>query len=325
MKTNRIFLFLLTATTLAVAGSCGKLSEGVVRDIAFPEHDPQIAVTFMARPDADTLVARAMSSAAILDTAGSQKIKDAVFTLTHSNGTSITWGDQADWVNGLGHVLTDAELAAGTWRLDVEAPGFEAVTAEQVMPPVIDSVGDYAYSWVSELVDSYEGEDPVEGAYLSRTIDFTLTLPDRLGEADYFIVRSQIKPEWEELDEGEYSGGYAILTSQIDDDPRMTFNQTAGGFLFQDIGDLEALTSLAFRVFQELWGPDLDALIEVPVVIEVAAVSPEMALYYERLDLINNPSGGPLFTEPILAFSNVSSGYGCFGLYTSSELELSVD
>ena len=323
MNVNRIILLLFAL--VGVLSGCGKLSDGVVRDIAFPEHDPQIAVTFMARPNADTLVARAMSSAAILDTAGSQKIKDAVFTLTHPSGVSITWGDQADWVSGLGHVLTDAELPAGTWQLDVEAPGYDAVTAEQVMPPAIDSVGEYAYNWTSELVDSYQGEDPVEGAYLSRTIDFQLTLPDRVGESDHFLIRAQIKPEWNE-DEGEpFSGGYAILTTQIEDDPRMVYNETMGGYLLQDVGDLEALTSLPFRVFQEAWGDELAVLLAAPVMIEIAAVSPEMALYYERMDLINNPSGGPLFTEPILAYSNVSSGYGCFGLYTSSELALTVE
>jgi len=105
----------------------------------------------------------------------------------------------------------------------------------------------------------------------------------------------------------------------------MVYNETMGGYLLQDVGDLEALTSLPFRVFQEAWGDELAVLLAAPVMIEIAAVSPEMALYYERMDLINNPSGGPLFTEPILAYSNVSSGYGCFGLYTSSELALTVE
>jgi hypothetical protein len=41
--------------------------------------------------------------------------------------------------------------------------------------------------------------------------------------------------------------------------------------------------------------------------------------------LIENPSGGPLFTEPLLAFSNMSTGFGCFGLYTSCELELTAE
>jgi hypothetical protein len=59
-----------------------------------------------------------------------------------------------------------------------------------------------------------------------------------------------------------------------------------------------------------------------PARLELAALSPELAEYYRTLELISNPSGGPLFTEPLLAYSNVSTGFGCFGLYTSCNLEL---
>ena len=92
------------------------------------------------------------------------------------------------------------------------------------------------------------------------------------------------------------------------------------GYIFEDAGDLSAASDLPFRIFQERWGEGLKDVMQSSIILEVAAVSPEMALYYQRLDLISNPSGGPLFTEPILAYSNVSSGYGCFGLYTSIAL-----
>ena len=103
------------------------------------------------------------------------------------------------------------------------------------------------------------------------------------------------------------------------------WNQLCGGFLIQDIDAVEALNGLPFQLSQEVWGPEFDAVSSEPVVLEVCALSAEMAQYYERLDLIDNPSGGPLFTEPVLAYSNVSSGYGCFGLYTSSTLPLSFE
>ncbi len=38
--------------------------------------------------------------------------------------------------------------------------------------------------------------------------------------------------------------------------------------------------------------------------LELAALSPELYEYYRTLELIANPSGGPLFTEPLLAYSN---------------------
>jgi len=309
---------------IGIAG-CGKLSEGVVREIEFPEHDPQIALTFMARPTADSLVARAHSSAGILDSIGSKRIMEAIFTLEHTSGTAITWGGEVDWIQGLGHVLTDVELADGQWTLTVEAPQFETVTATQVMPPRIDSIGDYSYSYASDLANEFVDEDEFGNVYLSRTIEFELTLPDRVESNDHFLVRAQKAFNWEDFEENSEFGGYAFLNPRVEDDPRIVWNQLCGGYLIEDIDAVEALNGLPFEIFQEAWGPDLDVVVSEPVVIEICAVSPEMAQYYQRLDLISNPSGGPLFTEPVLAYSNVSSGYGCFGLYTSSTLPLQFD
>jgi len=319
-------LLFLLALILGTTG-CDKLSEGVVRDIAFPEHDPQIAVTFMARPVADSLVARAHSSAGILDSIGSKRIKEAVYTLEHAAGNSITWGGEADWVQGLGHVLTDVDLADGSWTLTVEAPEFEAVTATQVMPPRIDSTGSYAYTYTAALEDELVEDYEFGYAYLTRTIDFSLTLPDRADAADYFLVRVEKSFNWdyfEEEEEAEY-GGYVVLNPRVEDDPRIVWNQLCRGYLIQDIDAVEALNNLPFEIYQEVWGPELEDISAEPIVLEVCAISTEMAQYYERLDMIDNPSGGPLFTEPVLAYSNVSSGYGCFGLYTSSALPLSFE
>lgn len=319
-------LLFLLVLALGFTG-CGKLSEGVVRDIAFPEHDPQIAVTFMARPVADSLVARAHSSAGILDSIGSKRIKEAVYTLEEASGTSITWGGEADWVQGLGHVLTDVDLADGNWTLTVEAPEFETVTAAQTMPPRIDSIGSYAYAYTAALEDEFVDEDEFGNTYLTRTIDLSLTLPDRVDAADYFLVRAQKTFSWEDFEEEEEAefGGYVVLNPRVEDDPRIVWNQLCGGYLIQDIDAVEALNGLPFQLFQEAWGPDFEGVSAEPVVLEVCAISAEMAQYYERLDLIDNPSGGPLFTEPVLAYSNVSSGYGCFGLYTSSTLPLTFE
>ena len=116
-----------------------------------------------------------------------------------------------------------------------------------------------------------------------------------------------------------------MLNPRVEDDPRIVWNQLCRGYLIQDIDAVEALNSLPFELNQEAWGPDLETISAEPIVLEVCAISAEMAQYYERLDLIDNPTGGPLFTEPILAYSNVSSGYGCFGLYTSSTLPLAFE
>ena len=211
------------------------------------------------------------------------------------------------------------------WRteptLTVEAPEFETVTASQVMPQRIDSTGSYAL--YTAIVEDGSWRKRSEGAYVSRTIDFTLTLPDRRDAADYSWSSTEVFnwDDFEEEEEVEY-GGYVAQP------PRRTTRASSGTSpegAYSGHRRCGGLNSLPFELYQEAWGPELEVISAEPIVLEVCAISAEMAQYYERLDLINNPSGGPLFTEPVLAYSNVSSGYGCFGLYTSSTLSLSFE
>jgi len=325
MKMNnfRPSLPIFLALLVLLLSGCERLSNGVVREIDFPEHTPEIAVTLMAQNQMDSLVSRAHSSAGILDSIGSKRIKSALYTLTHEDGTSLTWGGEEDWTSGLGHVLTDVDLAAGTWSLLVEAEGFESVTAEQLMPPPLDTLGAYALAYDTTLVDFSVEEYDSGKFYLSRTLDLRISLPNRSGEQDFFVLRILNENEFiEEVEEEDPIGGYAVLTASLENDPRLEYNRLLGGFIIEDAGDLNALNDLPFRIFQERWGESLEDVMQPTIIVEASAVSPEMALYYQRLDLISNPSGGPLFTEPILAYSNVTSGYGCFGLYTSIALPL---
>ena len=149
-----------------------------------------------------------------------------------------------------------------------------------------------------------------------------LDLPDGAGNRDFFLLRAQTENFDEEDEIWENS---TWLSPEIEDDTRMTYNGLAGGWMIEDISDANSLNALGFEVNQYLSGSNLDSLLARPAKLELAALSNELAEYYRTLELINNPSGGPLFTEPLLAFSNMSTGFGCFGLYTSCELELTAE
>lgn len=307
-------------TLLTLASGCDKLSRGVVREIEFPDHDPELAVTFLARPQADSLYARTHASSGILDSAESPRVKTAEYTLTHESGVTVNWGGQEDWVSHFGHLLTDVDLALGTWTLTVSAAGFETATSEQTFPPVIAADGNYAYSAQSALVDSvFEGEP--DWYWGNREYELSLSLPDRPDVEDHFLLRSQLGFKYGAG--GDWGEGQHIwLEAVIRDDPRVEYNESLGGYLIQDVPGADALESIPFEVFQEAWGEDAEAFFEAPPVLELAALSPEMVLFYRRLDQVVDGAGGLFFSEPLLSYSNVSSGYGCFGLYTSTEVIL---
>jgi hypothetical protein len=322
MNRKKLPILHLSVVFLALLFSgCERLGNGIVQEIEFPTHTPQLAVTLISRPMTDTLVARAQTSAGILDTTGSKRLKNALFTLTHEDGASYTWGGQTDWLNGIGHVLPNAELAAGLWTLECEEENFETATATQMVPPQIDSLGDYLYATTVELnslnIDEYS-EGDITKYFVDRNWTLELSLPDRSEARDFFILRPQ---QVNDAEEDEFWSNSTWISPEIEDDTRMNYNGLARGWMIEDISDANSLNSLRFEVNQFVTGDDLEALL-TPAKLELAALSPELSEYYRTLELIENPSGGPLFTEPLLAYSNMSSGFGCFGLYTSCELEL---
>ena len=312
---------LLFACLALLFSGCERLGNGVVQEIDFPTHTPQLAVTLISRSATDTLVARAHTSAGILDTTGSKRLKNALFTLTHEDGASYAWGGQTDWVNGISHVLSDVQLEAGLWTLQCEEDEFETATATQLVPPQIDSLGDYAYSIVANLneieVEEYSDGD-ITKYFVNRNWSLELDLPDRAANRDFFVLKPQ--PLDEESAEDFWENG-TWISSEIEDDTRISYNSLAGGLMIEDVSDGNSLNALRFEVNQFVSGDDLELLL-APIPLELAALSPELAEYYRTLELIANPSGGPLFTEPLLAYSNVSSGFGCFGLYTSCVISL---
>ncbi|MDB4694786.1 DUF4249 domain-containing protein, partial [Flavobacteriales bacterium] len=218
-------------------------------------------------------------------------------------------------------VLPNVELAAGLWTLQCEEDAFETATATQLVPPQIDSLGDYAYAMVSNLneieVEEYsEGE--VTKYFVNRNWTLELDLPDRSADRDFFVIKPvPVEAENEE----DFWENSTWISSEIEDDTRISYNSLAGGLLIEDVSDGNSLNAMRLEVNQFASGDDLESLL-VPAQLELAALSPELAEYYRTLELIDNPSGGPLFTEPLLAYSNISSGFGCFGLYTSCVIPL---
>lgn len=301
---------------------CERLANGVVQEIQFPEHQQKLAVTLIANSQGDTLVARAQNSIGILDSIGSHKIKEAVFTLTHSNGVQHTWGGTEDWLSGVGHVLIQPELEAGTWTLLAEAPNFEEARASQTTPPIIDTTGTYALQY--EVVQSdwevevFE-EEGLTYYYGEERITVELTLPTRSNESDQFILQAHIASA-EAVDDEEKK--WVNISEGMGNDPRIKRLSLIDGILIREWGETEDLNNIQLELNYAAVGEDLELVTNRSITLGIAAVSPEIALYYESIDAILHPQGLGIFSEPLLAYTNMSSGYGCFGLYTSIDIPL---
>ncbi len=318
---NNISLWVGLYGLIILSAGCERLSEGVVQEIEFPEHEPRLAVSMLCNWDADTLVARAQSTAGILDADGSQKQKEALFTLSQSNGASYTWGGTDDWQNGVGHVFENPGLEEGEWTLTAEAPGFESVTGLQSTPPRIDTLNGAAYpvAFVFTPLEPEVDEWPEENKiFVDQIIEVELTLPTRDNAQDFFLLQPTI--DIDVLGEGEYAE--IRVNREFDQDPRAERLSLIDGLLVQEVAGSIGLESITLELEVEYYGENLEGYEALSKSLQVVAITPEMAAYYVSLENIQNPSGFSLFSEPLLAYTNMSSGYGCFGVYRSIALPL---
>ena len=318
---NNISLWVGLYGLIILSAGCDRISQGVVQEIEFPEHEPRLAVSMLCNWDADTLVARAQSTAGILDADGSQKQKEALFTLSQSNGASFTWGGTDDWQNGVGHVFENPGLEEGEWTLTAEAPGFESVTGLQSTPPRIDTLNgapypvSFIFTPLKPEVDEWPEEDKI---FVRQIIEIELTLPTRDNAQDFFLLQPTI--DIDELNEGEYAD--IQVNREFDQDPRAERMSLIDGLLIQEVAGSIGLESITLELEVEYYGETLEDYEALSKSLQVVAITPEMAAYYVSLENIRNPSGFSLFSEPLLAYTNMSSGYGCFGVYRVFALPL---
>lgn len=318
---NNISLWVGLSGLIILSAGCERISQGVVQEIEFPEHEPRLAVSMLCNWDSDTLVARAQSTAGILDADGSQKQKEALFTLSQSNGASYTWGGTDDWQNGVGHVFENPGLEEGEWTLTAEAPGFESVTGLQSTPPRIDTLNGAAYpvAFVFTPLEPEVDEWPEENKiFVGQIIEVELTLPTRDNAQDFFLLQPTI--DIDVLSEGEYAE--IRVNREFDQDPRAERLSLIDGLLVQEVAGSIGLESITLELEVEYYGENLEGYEALSKSLQVVAITPEMAAYYVSLENIRNPSGFSLFSEPLLAYTNMSSGYGCFGIYRSLALPL---
>ncbi len=318
---NNISLWVGLSGLIILSAGCERISQGVVQEIEFPEHEPRLAVSMLCNWDSDTLVARAQSTAGILDADGSQKQKEALFTLSQSNGASYTWGGTDDWQNGVGHVFENPGLEEGEWTLTAEAPGFESVTGLQSTPPRIDTLNGAAYpvAFVFTPLEPEVDEWPEENKiFVGQIIEVELTLPTRDNAQDFFLLQPTI--DIDVLGEGEYAE--IRVNREFDQDPRAERLSLIDGLLVQEVAGSIGLESITLELEVEYYGENLEGYEALSKSLQVVAITPEMAAYYVSLENIQNPSGFSLFSEPLLAYTNMSSGYGCFGVYRSIALPL---
>ena len=293
------FLLVLTLT------SCDKFSEGVIQEIPFPDHIPELTATLIVNDQDDKIFAQISSSASVLDTEGPQPVQGAVVTLTDEAGQTLYALSESDFDDSV-YILDLASTfgtTSGLTTLTVDAPGFEQITATNTMPS--KPLFDVNYEYQGDSTSS-----PWEGPSIQDV--YTIDFDNNLGVKKNYLIH--IDALYQDIDTGNQE--WLAMRFQTRTDPRitrLTSLDESSVIMVSDESSSSAVSALHDVQILTKSTPEDSKWAPISTRVRVESLSPELASYYLSVD--SYLSGGPdFFAEPSLMYSNVSSGFGCFGL-----------
>ena len=315
MKNSSSYIPLLQAFLLALTiTSCEKFTEGVVQEIPFPDHIPVLTATLIVNDQDDKIFAQISSSASVIDPEGPQPVQGAVVTLTDEGGQTLYTLSESDFYDPL--YKLDLENTFGTTSgqitLTVDAPGFDQVTATNTMPS--KPMFDVNYEYQGDSTSS-----PWDGPSIQDV--YTINFDNNLGVKKNYLIH--IDALYQDTETGNEE--WMAMRFQTRTDPRitrLTSQDESSVIMVSDESSSSAVSALHDVQILTKSIPEASKWAPISTRVRVESLSPELASYYLSVD--SYLSGGPdLFAEPSLLYSNVSSGFGCFGL--ASEVILIVD
>jgi hypothetical protein len=292
--------------------SCGKFSEGVIQEIPFPEHIPRLTATLIVNDQDDKIFAQISSSASVLDAEGPQTVQGAVVTLTDEAGQTLYALTESDFYDSVYILSLDNTFGSplGLTTLTVDAPGFAQATATNTMPS--KPIFDLTYEYQGDSSSSPWGGPSLQDVY---TFDFG----NNFGVQKNYLIHIDARfineetgdtLEWETLHLDWY---------RTREDPRITrlsIQDSSSGAMVTDESSSSSAAALSnIKVLTKSNGSPISKR------VRVESLSPELAKFYLSLDSYLS-SADDFFAEPSLIYSNVSSGFGCFGLSSQTIVEI---
>jgi hypothetical protein len=306
MKNSPSYTPLLQAFLLALTiTSCEKFTEGVVQEIPFPDHIPVLTATLIVNDQDDKIFAQISSSASVIDPEGPQPVQGAVVTLTDEGGQTLYTLSESDFYDPL--YKLDLENTFGTTSgqitLTVDAPGFDQVTATNTMPS--KPMFDVNYEYQGDSTSS-----PWDGPSIQDV--YTINFDNNLGVKKNYLIH--IDALYQDTETGNEE--WMAMRFQTRTDPRitrLTSQDESSVIMVSDESSSSAVSALHDVQILTKSIPEASKWAPISTRVRVESLSPELASYYLSVD--SYLSGGPdFFAEPSLMYSNVSSGFGCFGL-----------
>lgn len=304
MRKTLIIIF-----TILLSG-CGKLSDGIVNYVDFPDHPPRIAATLIVNQDSDVITALIASTASVDDTSGSQYISDAVLTISDETG-AILYSLSSDNFQDSLYILnlpSGVNIPNGEISLEVDAPELDNVSAMTIMPsaPIVDI----------EFFPNADTVSAIWGEYVRHRFDFDFQ--NNVSVSETFMVRINIR--YIDLLTGEVTTEENLWLEAYPDPRVSEYNELSGIVISDESVSSNSQGLQDISLFGTGFGKQGSFEI-YSLSCTIESLSPSLAKHYESVEQYYD-SQYSLFSEPNLMYSNVSSGFGCFGMSNSITIEI---
>lgn len=277
--------------------SCKDFSQIVEIDI--PEHEPKLVTLLTATSLDSAFQVLVSNSLGILESRDTQAIEDARVSLLR-DGHPIAEGIYREGTYYY-ELLTDAPLGTdeATYRLEISAPNFPPIYAEQKMPAAVPIL-----SAEIELDGTIDGEG-------RRADEVIIEFQDPPGSNDYYALAMQGLRRLSEEEDSLYTAGTIFLNSN---DPSFGYVYNLPyNIIFSDAafnGQKVRISTYSYDYLGEFSGQ-----------LRLYHLSRDIYLYHRSFELyeeaINNP-----FAEPVTVHRNIEQGYGLFGVSSVNVVNL---
>lgn len=249
--------------------------------ISLPYEGDKIVVNTLIQPDSVVYirVTRSVPSSVYND-AGYKDIPGAMVTLTAGDGS--VWPLQTQVIKGLSYYVSGQKAILGQqYKVAVSAPGLQAVTGTDTLPPA-----PLAYNAGAQRNSS--------------RVQFTLK--DHPNSTDYYRVRIYMKDS--------ISGQGTFLFFGLDP----AFNNNLADFLSKGSYNSLIMNDERFNGKQVTFVLQTDAPImdAGEMTVEVSALTYSTYRYFNTL-LAQQEAGNVTVGSPVRVFSNITNGYGIVG------------
>lgn len=301
---KKIFLYSLLIVSQLIMLSCESLIKEI--DPSFlPETDSKLVVACFISPQDTVLAAKVTETKLLIGTTGDIRDDITNATVSLSDGSKsirLIYSPKLDYYRALPSELPI--LVGKTYTITVNTPDGRQVSASTTVPNNVE---------IKEVkIDSTTVNDFQQGNSVTNTeYDVKVIWQDKAGETNYYRAISAYDVTYEISETKTNKKLSDTLISSLVDLRTIDDKDTDGQLLSLNRTFLPSMNIGNVQNNREVSGKRLDK-------IKVGLFQTDIHYYNYHTSLRRQRENNNPFAEPVLLYTNINGGFGCFGAYNAT-------